>query len=226
PRGTGAASRYRSDPQLASLATVSPENNATTTTSKKLLETKIVKRVKFSPLVVASWTRLENRPVAAAAPPSSPPPTWNAAKMINGSATMNANVRWVRRRVACRRNSAATVRVRPTRYPGADPSMLIGPRSPSYRRPRGRGTRPRAGAVAPRGPPRDRRPPTSPPPAPGARRRPPPRAHPRRCARRHAPVADGRAPRWRPLDPRRRSPLWVSLRPPPRPARPPPPRPC
>ena len=38
-RGTGTASRYRSEPQLASLATVSPWKSATTTMSRKLDET-------------------------------------------------------------------------------------------------------------------------------------------------------------------------------------------
>src|SRR4030095_11245968 len=46
-RGTGTASRYRRLPQLASLATASPQNNATTTTSRKPADTKMVNSAKF-----------------------------------------------------------------------------------------------------------------------------------------------------------------------------------
>ena len=46
PRGTGIARRYRNDDQLASLATVSPQNNATITTSRKPTDANSAKSAK------------------------------------------------------------------------------------------------------------------------------------------------------------------------------------
>ncbi len=83
---------------------MSPQNSATTTTSRNDAETKIENRVKLSPPEVASSTRLANslRPLSSSPPESN----WNAIRMISGSNTMNPSASWVRRRDACRRNSA------------------------------------------------------------------------------------------------------------------------
>ncbi len=112
--GTGIASRYRRLPQLASLATVSPLNSATTTVSRKPEETSSVKSVKLGPPWVARSARAENSP---------PPPlsallplsrlSWNASRMISGSTSMNPSASWVRRRDACRRISVRSVNVLP-----------------------------------------------------------------------------------------------------------------
>src|SRR4029079_1021909 len=56
-RGTGIASRYRSEDQLASLATVSPQNIATITTSRKPTEANSVKKAKLPAPEVARSTR-------------------------------------------------------------------------------------------------------------------------------------------------------------------------
>jgi hypothetical protein len=110
-RGTGTASRYRRLPQLASLATVSPAKSANTTTSRNPADTRSVNSAKFSPLEVARLTSAEKLP----SPSLSPSLSWNAARMINGSATMNPSASCVRRREAWRRVSVQTVRVRPAR---------------------------------------------------------------------------------------------------------------
>src|ERR1700730_6489082 len=74
-RGTGAASRYRSDDQLASLATVSPQNKATATTSRKPAETKTLNAAKWRPPVVAAATRPGVPLFGDGGPPTSKAPT-------------------------------------------------------------------------------------------------------------------------------------------------------
>src|SRR5207302_11217788 len=71
-RGTGTASRYRNEPELASLATVSPQNSATTTISRNDDETSNVNSAKFSPPAVAMSARAANRLRRLPLPLSSP----------------------------------------------------------------------------------------------------------------------------------------------------------
>ncbi len=105
-RGTGAASRYRSDAQPASLATVSPQNRATATTSRKPAEAKKLNAAKFSPPVVARSTR-PGVPVGCCGPPSS-----NAPTRTQGSTSRMRNATMVRLRRSWRITSTRSGRVR------------------------------------------------------------------------------------------------------------------
>src|SRR4051794_15677708 len=102
--GTGCASRYRRDDQLASLATVSPQNRATTTTSRNPTDANSVKRAKLKPPEVA-------RPTSCGASLPAPPPTSKAVAMMIGSTMSSPNATWVRRRFSCRTNSTRSLSV-------------------------------------------------------------------------------------------------------------------
>src|ERR1039458_5950413 len=109
-RGTGAASRYRSDDQLASLATVSPQNKATATTSRKPAETKTLNAAKLSPPWVATATS-----PGVPLPADDGPLTSKAPTRIQGSTSSSPNAIIVLRRLSCRMNSTVNGRVRPGR---------------------------------------------------------------------------------------------------------------
>jgi hypothetical protein len=117
------ASRYRRDDQLASLATVSPQNRATMTTKRNPAEANSVNSAKLVAPVVARLT-------SAGAPALPEPPPWGAAPdepvpelilkasaMITGRTRRTSTVSWVRRRRSCRTNSTGTRRVRSGRKP-------------------------------------------------------------------------------------------------------------
>jgi hypothetical protein len=91
---------------------VSPQNSATTTTSRNPAETSNAKSVKLAPPCTARSASAENSP-----PPSSSSPlsSWNASRMISGSRTMKPRASWVRRREAWRRISVHSVSVWPGR---------------------------------------------------------------------------------------------------------------
>ena len=109
-RGTGIASRYRSEAQLASLATVSPQNSATMTTSRNPTAANSVNRAKFAPPVVA---RLTSSGAASRPLPPLPPPSLNAAAIRMGRASSTSNANWVRRRLTWRTSSTRSFNVRP-----------------------------------------------------------------------------------------------------------------
>jgi hypothetical protein len=91
---------------------VSPQNSATTTTSRKPAEKARQVSVKLSPPEVARSTRLPNAPPLLSSLELPFPPNSNATSTINGSNTMKPRANWVRRRDACRRISAPIVKVR------------------------------------------------------------------------------------------------------------------
>jgi hypothetical protein len=105
--GTGAASRYRKEDQLASAAIVSPKKSATGTESRNPLAMKSTAKAKLTPEEVAAWISdgLPSRPDGV-------PPTASAAQTITGRATITPNTTKVRRRDSCRRASTRNGRVR------------------------------------------------------------------------------------------------------------------
>ncbi len=82
---------------MASLETVSPQNSATATTSRKLADTDRAKAAKFRPLSVArSEMRSADWPCAFDCGPN-----WNAITRIHGSASSSPNATIVRLRLNC-----------------------------------------------------------------------------------------------------------------------------
>ncbi len=107
--GTGAASRYRSEDQLASEATVSPQNSATGITSMKPVPMKSMVVAKFGPDEVASSMNV----VRSARP--GVPATANAASTTSGIAASTPPITIVRRRRSWRTTSTRNGSVRPGR---------------------------------------------------------------------------------------------------------------
>ena len=127
-RGTGMASRYRSDDHDASDAMVSPKNRLITTISRKLAEKNNDTMAKFAAPDLARSTNELPLPLLF----ELPPPIENAISRITGSATMNPSDSWVRLRRSCRISSTRTGRVRAARNPSGTPEAVGGSGAPRF----------------------------------------------------------------------------------------------